>query len=412
MSATSQGERYAVSGLGDNVRRYRRVAGLSQEQLAEAAGLGVSTVAKVEQGGDVRIATLHVLARALDLPTSALFAPSVPKPVRDEVGSRIQLIALRQALTPPVGLIDRADSAELTPRRLAATRARIDRAHELYQADRYESMADELPAILRAVPSAEGPEGVGEVRVAALHAAGKYLTQVRQYDLAYHAFSESIRDARAMGRAHLAATGVGGLCWLLLRQGRFDECEHLAAETADGIEPRLSRATAGEIAVWGELLQRVAAAAVRNNNPDVAREARRMAGTAATAVGVEHTDRSVHWGSFGPVTAHLKTLEDFAVVGDHRGLLRGVEHTPKPITGPPPSPNTQNRHRLDIALAQAHVGEFGEAMTEMRTVLQAAPEWVRHQSLARDVVRLILKKRKRTLTTDMRELADHLRVTG
>lgn len=137
-----------------------------------------------------------------------------------------------------------------------------------------------------------------------------------------------------------------------------------------------------------------------------------MAGTAATAVGVEHTDRSVHWGSFGPVTAHLKTLEDFAVVGDHRGLLRGVEHTPKPITGPPPGPNTQNRHRLDIALAQAHVGDYGEAMTEMRTVLQAAPEWVRHQSLARDVVRLILKKRKRTLTTDMRELADHLGVTG
>ncbi|MFJ3927545.1 helix-turn-helix transcriptional regulator, partial [Streptomyces sp. NPDC090022] len=45
--------------LADNVRKYRRRAGLSQEELAHAAGVSPGTVRKVEQGGTVRMETLH-----------------------------------------------------------------------------------------------------------------------------------------------------------------------------------------------------------------------------------------------------------------------------------------------------------------------------------------------------------------
>ncbi|MFI8265025.1 helix-turn-helix transcriptional regulator [Streptomyces sp. NPDC085665] len=43
--------------LADNVRKYRRRAGLSQEELAHAAGVSPGTVRKVEQGGTVRMET-------------------------------------------------------------------------------------------------------------------------------------------------------------------------------------------------------------------------------------------------------------------------------------------------------------------------------------------------------------------
>lgn len=49
---------------------FRRTAGLSQEGLAEGADLSVSVVRKVEQGGDVRMETLHALARALGISLS------------------------------------------------------------------------------------------------------------------------------------------------------------------------------------------------------------------------------------------------------------------------------------------------------------------------------------------------------
>ncbi|NUK69359.1 helix-turn-helix transcriptional regulator, partial [Streptomyces lunaelactis] len=93
--------------LADNVRKYRRRSGMSQEELAHTAGVSPGTVRKVEQGGTVRMETLHMLARALRVTTATLLAPDAPEPVgRAEDPNRVNLIQLRAALTPPVGLTD------------------------------------------------------------------------------------------------------------------------------------------------------------------------------------------------------------------------------------------------------------------------------------------------------------------
>jgi len=54
-----------MSALGGNVRKHRRQAGLSQLELAGAADISPSTVAKVEQGGSCSMEILHTIARAL-----------------------------------------------------------------------------------------------------------------------------------------------------------------------------------------------------------------------------------------------------------------------------------------------------------------------------------------------------------
>ncbi len=58
-----------ISTFGDLLRRYRLAAGLSQEALAERAGLGVSTIAALERGrrNAPRADTLALLADALGL---------------------------------------------------------------------------------------------------------------------------------------------------------------------------------------------------------------------------------------------------------------------------------------------------------------------------------------------------------
>ena len=53
------------AGLADNVRKLRRTTGLSQEGLAEAADLSLSTVRKVEQGGHVTMET-GLISRAFN----------------------------------------------------------------------------------------------------------------------------------------------------------------------------------------------------------------------------------------------------------------------------------------------------------------------------------------------------------
>lgn len=413
-----------ITEVADNVRKLRRTAGMTQEQLAHDADVSVSVVQKVEQGnGDVRTETLHALARALGVPTSALFVTETPKPVigtHDAVNHR-SLVELRKALMPAVGL-----SAPLTnsgeAMELDDIRRGVTEGHSLYLADQYSAVAKRLPGLLRgseaAVNTFDGEEREG-ARVARAHVlllAGKYLTQVRQYDAAYFALAEAIRLARETGQTLNAATGIVGLSWLLLRQDRFDECEELAAQTAAEIEPRMSEATPAHFAVWGELWHRVASASVRNNRPDVTREARRMVRTAANALESETCGFPAGWATFGPVTAEAKAVEDLSLIGDARGVLSRADEGllgSKAIRsyGRPDAPNW-GRHRLDVAQAYVRVGSHQDALNELQQIRRTSGEWIKHQPMARYVMTDLLKTRRRTLTRDMRDMAAHLGVTG
>ncbi|WP_344383396.1 helix-turn-helix transcriptional regulator [Streptomyces thermolineatus] len=408
--------------LAAAVRNYRRRAGLTQEGLAAASGLSPSVVCKVEQGGEVRVDTLHALARGLGVPTSALFTTEALEPVVGDEANQRYLVELRRELMPPVGLSGRRVSEVAEPPDLPAVSREVDIGYSLHRAGRYGGLAKKLPGLLHATAAAaellkdEEQERVVEVRSRALLLAGSYLTQVRQYDLAYHALAEGIRTAREAEMTFVAAMGVSTMCWLLLRQDRFDESEQLAAATALAVEPKFSAASPDQLAVWGDLSLRMAAAAVRNNRPDVAREARRMASTAAGALGTEYTDNKYRRSTFGPVTAEMKAVEDLSVLGDARGVLcrsddgllssGSVSHYGRP------SPAGWNRHRLDVAKAHAALGSHQEAMDELTALRRTSPEWLRHQTMARHVMSDILRRRKRTLTRDMREMAAHLAVVG
>jgi transcriptional regulator with XRE-family HTH domain len=408
--------------LGDTVRAYRRTAGWSQERLAEESGLSVSTVRNIEQRGHARLDTLSQVAAAFSVPTSALFAPGVPHPVGEDDSANRQLLAsLRQALMPPVGiagenLADPSQAADLT-----AIRRQIEDALSLYNSDSYESVALALPGLLRqsdaAVVAAEEEQVHREavlVRAHALLLAGKYLTQVRQYDMAYQALVEGIRLARELDNRLVAATGVTGLCWLFLRQDRFDEAEHLAATTAEALEPKYSTASMGELAVYGELCLRIASAAIRNNRDDEARQARRMAATAASAMGHEHRDYRTHWARFGPATVEVKAVEDLSLAGDAHAVLnrkdKGVLSKDGLEAVGRPSAINWYRHRLDIARAHVKLGSTHDAMEELARIKRRAPSWMQHQPMARYVMEDVLKTRKRTLTREMRGMATFLNV--
>ncbi|MBO3682719.1 helix-turn-helix domain-containing protein [Streptomyces sp. NEAU-YJ-81] len=406
------------TALGDNVRAHRRRAGMSQEQLASDADLSVSVIRKIEQGGHARVETLHAIARAMGVETAALFATDAPQPVVGDEANRQMLAQLRRALMPPVGITETL-SEPGRAEDLSDLGRRIEDGHALYHADRYDSVARLLPRLLRSaeasVLAAEDDEG--EARARALHAqalllTGKYLTQVRQYDMAYHALAEGIRVAREAGQTLSAATGVIGMCWLLLRQDRFGESERLAAVTAEQVEPRVSSATPGELAAWGELSLRIASAAVRNNRPDEAAEARRMAASAATALDQEHIDYRTHWTTFGPVTAELKAVEDLAIAGDVRGVLRRADEgllAQKALRKfGKPSANNWDRHRLDVARAHVTLGCTQDAMDELNRLKRSSGHWLKHQPMARYIMRDMLTKRKRSLTRDMRSMAAHL----
>lgn len=287
-NARARAQRLSGSGL----RRHRMAAGITQETLAHAAGLAPSTVAKLEQGGSVRIETLNKIARALHVKTSQLMAPDTPDPANED-SSRLGLVELRNTLTPPIGLTDPTRQTSEEPY-LPALLGVIRNGAAAYDTLGFRALAKRVPKAIRDADSAVCYFDSGEERNRALATraeayllGGRYLTQVRQYDLAYHALSGAIRDAREIGDTNTAAFAISIMSWLLLRQGRLDDAERVAVEAADHVEPRISTAEPERLVVWGWLALAAAAAAVRNNRDDEAGEAGRIAASAASALGVK-----------------------------------------------------------------------------------------------------------------------------
>ncbi|MFJ6568536.1 helix-turn-helix domain-containing protein [Streptomyces sp. NPDC091292] len=411
----------------EHIKQLRRTAGMSQEQLAEASGLSVFTIQKAEQGKPVRTETLHTIARALDVPTSRLFVGGTPAPVVGDMDTSRRLVPLRMALMPPIGVTGVEPPAEAPEiGGLGALRRQIMDVHTLYRAGRYDSVVAQLPALLvragAAVRTAEGDDRVEAeaVRVLALLVAGKFTTQLRQYDLAYHALADAIRTARDAGDQHTAAVGVVGLLWLLLRQNRFDECYRLAIDTAELVEPRMTETDPARISLYGELWLRAAAAAVRDGRYDDAEVARGMAARAAGGMRRQDEMFPSHWGGFGPATAAIKAAEDCLVMGqdasDARELLRraGTDAlSPEALKSRgKPTAIDWSRHKLDVASAHVILGSHQAAMEELVRIKEKRGTWMRHQPMARRVVGDVLKTRKRTLTQDMRDMATYLGVAG
>lgn len=139
--------------IGEHLAQIRRRSTLTQEQLAERAGVSVETIRKLEQGErqGARTATLNKLARALGVSTSALFGNAARAATDREPDARpLSLVGVRRALTPVVGLdgspldIDLGDQ----PPTLASTRRTVANANASYHANDYAVTLATLPAML------------------------------------------------------------------------------------------------------------------------------------------------------------------------------------------------------------------------------------------------------------------------
>lgn len=398
---------------GTRIRDIRLARGLTQERLAERAGLSLAVVKKIEQGGNGRLDTYHALARALHVRTSALFEPGAPHNTTRADDDKVDLMPLRQAITPPMAATGRlllGDTVEPEPD-LANLRTTATALAVSYYSDDYGHIATFLPALVNSARLAvdhydNGPHHTEALKLRSdvLQTAGRYLTQVRAYDLAHVALRDALLDAAVADDRARAAGAVYLQGWLLMRQGRLDETERLAMATADDVEPRISRASKGELGVWGRLLIRASSAAARNNRPREAREMLRLARTAGAALGGGVAAYPYGWGKFDWSTVAFQAVENQVVAEQPRRVLGLSARIP--AGGSTATANTWNRHRLDVAHAHVMLRQGGEATDVLASLHAEAPEWLRHQQMAKATFERSLRASgRRKLTSRQRELA-------
>ncbi|WP_018252997.1 helix-turn-helix domain-containing protein [Salinispora mooreana] len=400
--------------IGEHLAQIRRRSTLTQEQLAERAGVSVETIRKLEQGErqGARTATLNKLARALGVSTSALFGNAARAATDREPDARpLSLVGVRRALTPVVGLDGSPLALDLgdQPPTLASVRRTVAGANASYHANDYAVTLATLPAMLgesRAlVHAANGDDQLLAHAIAsqAHQLAGRLLIQLRQVDLAHVALTGALEHARISGDPVVGASAAAPMCWLLIRQGRFAEAERLAVTTADRVEPRMSTASAAELAAWGFLLIKGAGAAVRDARDDDAAELLELAAAGAQRLGDRinpHAD--VAGNDFSAEAVRLMQVECAVIAGrpDRAlGLSDGVTRSPQ-VT-----PSSRQRHRLDVAWSHVQTGRYADATEVLVGLRDAAPAWLRQQRYAREIVQSITERRRRAMSAELADLA-------
>ncbi|WP_282791060.1 helix-turn-helix transcriptional regulator [Streptomyces sp. CC224B] len=407
--------RPASAHPGARLRELRRDRGLTQEGLAQRANLSLGVLKKLERGGTARLDTYHALARALNVRTSALFESSGPhsRTRNDDDNDNLGLMPLRQAVAPPVSFTGRVGVPETvaTEPDLSRLRATAQEVGNAYHQDRYGEVAELLPSLVHAAHAAvrhfdNGPEHCEALRIRsdALQMAGRYLTQVRAYDLAHIALRDAIEDAVRVNDTGGVAAAVYQQGWLLMRQGRLDEAEQVSITTADAVEPRISRATRHSLGAWGKLLVHSSAAAARNNRPREAREILRLGRTAGVALGAGQAVAVSSWGRFDWRTVAFQGIENQLVAEKPDRVLRLSERMPPP-TGKK-GRLFMRRHLLDVAQAHVMLRKSDEATDILWSLWHETPEWLRHQRMARETFQDALgKSKRRRLTAKQRDLA-------
>ncbi len=386
--------------IGARVREARKRRGLTQRELARLSGVSVSLIRKLEQGdydNGVRLETVRKMAVALQVPTSALAtSSSVPAPDQESVA---RWEPVRHALE---GAADPALDGEPT---LEGVRATTGEAIRLFRAGSLADLAGFLPPLL-ADADALVTGSTNGVKVAARAErsrirviAGSLLVHTWQFTSAERAFALALDDADGP-LEQIAVTGQQ--CFALTRRGMLAECQDLAIRRAEEAEPRLSSATRAELAAWGGLLLWGAGASVRDNRPENADTMIRLARAAAAVAGGDFVPPHAPWHRFGPSVVAVAEAEN-AVIQDRPDRTLAIGRSLQPQA------HRYARHRLDVAAAHVALRQYPEAVAVLQDLRRARPQWLPQQRYAARILSKIIGRR-RTLTAEMRDLADYLRL--
>ncbi|MGK4907321.1 helix-turn-helix transcriptional regulator [Streptomyces albus] len=384
---------------------------MTQEQLAERAGVSVDTIRKLEQGRrtTARLGTLRKIASALDVELERLLGqPTVTRKSGADEGG---LLALRDAIQDVDALPGvLADTAlDEAPDADAWMRA-VGEATSLYWAGAYSTLAGRLPLILRdgtrVVRELTGADAGKAWRRLALsyQLAASLSTQAGRASWAFDAVRKQLEAAEHASDPLMSGMGVSTLSWVLLRQGRWEQAQQVAERKAEALEPSFSRAEPLEFAVYGNLLLAAATPAARRDRHDEAREYLNLAEAAAVRSGPVRA-----YGTAFSTVDVLTQQVNIALAGEQADHSHALEVAARIDRSAISRPVHSAAHRVDVSHAQYETGDWDGALETLLEVEQDQPEWIRYQTLAVATVQEMLESERRR-STPLRGLAARLGV--
>lgn len=362
-------------GVGERLRRLRKLRGLTQQQLAARAHVSTSLVKKVEQGTTPASAALVAsTARVLGSKPAYLYGTD-DREIVEEPNAAVEIDALRTAL-------DAYDDPrpEGRPLTLDAARKRIAALSRYVYGLRYADAARELPGLLHHLYLlAEQPGADGEQARATLHDAYRMVASVagrlRQADLAAVASERHVQLAPLTGDPLRIAISAYHRSSGYLQHGDYRGGLRVLDRAREHVQ-----STPVDRAIAVQLNLRSAVLAARAGDSAEAdgyiEEARAMASADVPDTPYYNIDASqlnvtVHWCA-APVeqydgTEAVKRAQQVRVVDRRR-------------------PERVGHHHIDMARAWMLHGDRSESLNHLNAARRVAPYNTRYHPAVRETV--------------------------
>jgi transcriptional regulator with XRE-family HTH domain len=399
--------------VGERIAELRRERGLTQESLAERAGVSTETVKKIERRKrNPSLFMLETLAKALGVAVGKLTDPSVSRirvehpsgaigqqaiaayPVTTEADTARQaspaITELCEALTDyglGGSLLGSGQPDEIPSLRDLERDLRI--TFGAYQQSRFTTAASRVSALLAdaqlTARECEESERARVLRVLALsyQAAASVLTKTGQSDLAWIAAERGLNAAEAADSPSVRGSLIRSVSFALLSAGRFEPAMRLVESGAD----YLLRETAGDdtaLSVYGMLFLAGSMAAARFGDGPRTAGYLEEANSAARRLG---KDANCLWTAFGPTNVAIHRVNTAVELGDVQTVLdSGLSLNTNAVPA-----ERRVRYLLDVARVYSMTGNRDDALGTMLSAERIAPEQVRQHHLSRKVVMTLIR---------------------
>ena len=402
--------------IGQRIALYRRLRGLTQEGLAMRLLRSKSWVTKVERG-ERQIDSVTVLlqvSKALGVEVQKLTGrPYFPEPGSGSAERAGGLSDLRRVLMRHDAIHGVAPRGSNEPAELREVSAEARRARDLYNtsASNFSVVVPFLPGIIDRAQvtarEANSRERAGAYGVLAnlCRLAALELRQYGDLDLGWIAADRAMLAGAQSGDDLLIGACAATMTVQVMVQGEPDTAVELATDAAATLR-HLSNSSPEAMVVWGALHLYAAQAAARAADP---KESRRLLEVAANAASELGTDREDYWLFFGPTNVGIQETGILVDLLDPTAALHRAESVDPDRL---PSVNRRCYHHLHLARAHGMRRCDQEAVGELLAAERIAPELVHWEPVARELVRAMLERERRTSNPHLRSLAGRLSMLG
>ncbi|MFD3915438.1 helix-turn-helix domain-containing protein [Streptomyces sp. NPDC058603] len=399
--------------LGYKLRRARKLAGLTQEGLAERADVSVDVIRQLEQRrkGSARLPTLHALSKGLGVELTSLLGDPPGVPSNGE-GDPPQMVALRRAIMPPLyAPVPEPTGVETLTVELL--RAEIADAWTLYHDAEFGRLMEILPGVI-ADARQTASVGTSEERAGGQAALGKALQlgghlsiRMGKTDLALSSLERAIAAADASSDPLLGPMIANSVAWAYQRQNRLDDAIAVALYAADRVKSTRFDDAEG-VKVWGGLTMSAATSYARSRDYERADTMMRAAEREAVRVGKMPTSEDNRMVSvFSKSSVRIERVR-LAVQFGHPEEALELAKGMRLSKDTPPSWRTWLL--LDVARAHTDVGNAEGAVKALESLRRFAPTWMRHHTLAVSIVEELWDLPNRP--TGLRPIAEFLGVAA